>query len=313
MSVDDAAQCRQIVRTHARTFWLASHFLPSEKRRAAYALYAFCRVADDLVDLSASTSPGDVAGRLAEYQRRLHDALEGRPDGAVFRELLRAVRQHDIPPAVLHELLEGVGSDCTPSSYATWPELYGYCEGVASTVGEMCTSVFGVIGGEDVRRRAVTHARVLGVAMQLTNILRDVGEDARNGRCYLPEEDLAAFGLSREDVLRGVHSTDTRWQKLMTFQIARARSLYACAMPGIALLAPDSQRCASACAVGYAGILGAIESIGYDTFATRARLGLGARAAVAWTVWRTPVSRTEERAPAPAPRQQRDVPKVTWA
>ena len=311
MSVDDAAQCRQIVRTHARTFWLASHFLPSEKRRSAYALYAFCRIADDLVDLSASTSPTVVAGRLAEYRRRLHDALEGRPEGAVFRELLCAVRQHDIPPAVLHELLEGVASDCAPSPYATWLELYRYCEGVASTVGEMCTSVFGVIGGEDVRGRAVTHARVLGVAMQLTNILRDVGEDARNGRCYLPEEDLVAFGLSREDVLRGVHPTDDRWRKLMTFEIARARSLYACAMPGITLLAPDSQRCASACAAGYAGILGAIESIGYDTFATRARLGLGARAAVAWNVWRTPVSRTEDRAPAPRP--QREVPKVRWA
>ena len=311
MSVDDAAQCRQIVRTHARTFWLASHFLPSEKRRSAYALYAFCRVADDLVDLSRSTSADVIAGRLAEYRRQLHHALEGRPEGAVFRELLRAVRQHGIQPAVLNELLEGVASDCTPSSYATWPELYGYCEGVASTVGEMCTSVFGVSGGQDVRRRAVTHARVLGVAMQLTNILRDVGEDARNGRCYLPEEDLAAFGLTREDVLRGVPPTDARWRKLMTIEIARARSLYACAVPGITLLAPDSQRCASACAVGYAGILGAIESIGYDTFATRARLGFGARAAVAWNVWRTPVSRADER--APAQRQQRDAPKVTWA
>ena len=233
MSVDDAAQCRQIVRTHARTFWLASHFLPSEKRRSAYALYAFCRVADDLVDLSRSTSPDVIAGRLAEYRRQLHHALEGRPEGAVFRELLRAVRQHGIQPAVLNELLEGVASDCTPSSYATWPELYGYCEGVASTVGEMCTSVFGVSGGQDVRRRAVTHARMLGVAMQLTNILRDVGEDARNGRCYLPEEDLAAFGLTREDVLRGVPPTDARWRKLMTFEIARARSLYACALPGL--------------------------------------------------------------------------------
>jgi 15-cis-phytoene synthase len=311
MSVDDAAQCRQIVRTYARTFWLASHFLPSEKRRSAYALYAFCRVADDLVDLSASTPPAVVARQLADYRRQLRDALEGRPEGAVFRELLCAVRQHDIPPAVLHELLEGVASDCTPSSYATWPELYRYCEGVASTVGEMCTSVFGVGGGEEVRRRAVTHARVLGVAMQLTNILRDVGEDARNGRCYLPEEDLAAFGLSREAVLRGVHPTDARWRKLMAFEIARARSLYACAMPGIALLASDSQRCASACAVGYAGILGAIESIGYDTFATRARLGFGARAAVAWNVWRTPVRGTDERAPTPRP--PRDVRKVRWA
>jgi 15-cis-phytoene synthase len=312
MSVDDAAQCRRIVRTHARTFWLASHFLPPEKRRSAYALYAFCRIADDLVDLSATTSPAAVALRLGDYCRQLRGALAGNPEGPVFRELLRAVRLHDIPSSVLGELLEGVASDCTPSRYATWPELHRYCEGVASTVGEMCTHVFGVIGGDEARRRALTHARVLGVAMQMTNILRDIGEDARNGRCYLPEEDLAQFGLAREDVLRGLLPTDSRWQSLMSFEIARTRSLYTCAMPGITLLAPDSQRCASACAIGYAGILGAIESIGFDTFGTRARLGFGARAAVAWNVWRTPVSRASETK-APAARPQTEGPKVTWA
>jgi phytoene synthase len=176
----------------------------------------------------------------------------------------------------------------------------------------MCTYVFGVTGGDEVRRRALTHARILGVAMQLTNILRDVGEDARKGRCYLPDEDLAQFQLTREDVLRGLRPADPRWRALMAFEIARARSLYASAMRGIALLAPDSQRCATACAVGYSGILGAIEAIGYDTFATRARLGLGARAAVAWSVWRTPVAR-EAPEKVPARRPQTDGPKVTWA
>ena len=312
MSVDDAAQCRQIVRTHARTFWLASHFLSPEKRRSAYALYAFCRVADDLVDLAASTSPSVTAMRLDAYRGELQNTLDDRPAGPVFRELHRAVRMHDVPTAVLHELLEAIASDCAPMRYTTWPELYRYCEGVASTVGEMCTYVFGVTGGDEVRRKALTHARILGIAMQLTNILRDVGEDARKGRCYLPDEDLAQFQLKREDVLRGLRPTDRRWRGLMAFEIARARSLYASAMPGIALLAPDSQRCATACAIGYAGILGAIEAIGYDNFATRARLGLGARAAVAWSVWRTPVARaTMEK--APPFRQHTDGPKVTWA
>jgi phytoene synthase len=310
--VDDAAQCRQIVRTHARTFWLASHFLPSDKRRSAYALYAFCRVADDLVDRAASDSPADVALRFGEYCRQLRETLADRPKGAVFRELHRALRIHDIPAPVLHELLEAIASDCTPARYATWSDLYRYCEGVASTVGEMCTHVFGVAGGDDVRRRALTHARILGVAMQLTNILRDVGEDARRGRCYLPEEDFARFGLARAEVLRGLPATDMRWRSLMTFEIARARSLYACAMPGIALLAPDSQRCASACAIGYSGILGAIESIGYDSFASRARLGLGARAAVAWKVWRMPIPLGAEEK-APPIRTRPEGAKVTWA
>ena len=310
--MDDAAQCRQIVRTHARTFWLASHFLSPEKRRSAYALYAFCRVADDLVDLGSAGSPAVTAMRLDEYRRQLRDSLDGRPSGPVFRELHRAVRLHDVPADVLHELLEGIARDCVPARYATWPELYRYCEGVASTVGEMCTYVFGVAGGEEVRRTALTHARILGIAMQLTNILRDVGEDARKGRCYLPDDDLARFALRREDVLRGVRPSDPRWRGLMTFEIARARALYQAATPGIALLAPDSQRCAMACAIGYSGILGAIEAIGYDTFATRARLGLGARAAVAWNVLRTPVAPTAREQTAPM-RRQSDGPKVTWA
>jgi phytoene synthase len=310
--VDDAAHCRQIVRTHARTFWLASHFLTPEKRRSAYALYAFCRLADDLVDLSAQSSPTLTAMRLATYRRDLAEALSDRPHGPVFRELHRAVRQHDVPASVLHELLEGIACDCEPARYATWPELYRYCEGVASTVGEMCTYVFGVHGGDDARRRALTHARILGVAMQLTNILRDVGEDARKGRCYLPDEDLAAHGLTRDEVLAGLPPMDPRWRALMAFQIARARSLYEAATPGIAMLAPDSQRCASACAIGYSGILGAIEEIGYDTFATRARLGTRARAAVAWNVWRTPVSRTSPEK-APTIRPHSEGAKVTWA
>lgn len=310
--VDDAAQCRQIVRTHARTFWLASHFLTSEKRRSAYALYAFCRLADDLVDRATPGTRADVALRFGEYCRHLRETLADRPRGAVFRELHRVLRVHDIPPALLQELLEAIASDCTPSPYATWPDLYRYCEGVASTVGEMCTHVFGVPGGDDAHRRALSHARILGVAMQLTNILRDVGEDATKGRCYLPEEDLARFGLEAEEVLRGVSATDWRWRSLMKFEVARARSLYECAMPGIALLAPDTQRCAAACAIGYAGILGAIESIGYDTIATRARLGLGARAAVAWKVWRLPIPLGAMEHASPL-RARPEAASVTWA
>ena len=310
--MDDAAHCRQIVRTHARTFWLASHFLAPEKRRSAYAVYAFCRLADDLVDLAEQSSAMVTAMRLATYRRDLADALNGRPSGPVFRELQRAVQQHGVPAAVLHELIEGIALDCEPSRYATWPDLYRYCEGVASTVGEMCTFVFGVPGGEEARRRALTHARILGVAMQLTNILRDVGEDARRGRCYLPDEDLATYGLTRADVLAGVAPADPRWRAMMAFQIARARALYAAAMPGIALLAPDSQRCATACAIGYSEILGAIEAIGYDTFATRARLSARARAAVAWNVWRTPIAPSAPEKVASL-RPHTEGASITWA
>ena len=284
---DDARHCARLVREHARTFHYASWLLPPGKRRAANALYAFCRVADDMVDEAPVAGIGSVARRLAEYERQLDQALAGRPAGPVFRELHRVVAAYRVPTAVLHELLAGVARDLRPVRYASWAELVVYCEGVASTVGEMCTYVFGVAGGPATRERALRHARTLGVAMQLTNILRDVGEDARRGRCYLPEEDLAAFGLTAQDVLGNAQlHRDERWRPFMAFAVGRARSLYEAAAPGLALLAPDAQRCAVACATGYAGILGAIERAGYDTVSQRAHLGAAARAGVLLSAWR---------------------------
>ena len=174
-SNDDAAHCRRIVRTHARTFWLASRFLPPQKRRAAFALYAFCRVADDLVDLGTRDLSSDVSRLLVSYRHELDAALADRPSGPVFRELAAAASTYRVPHSVLHELLDGVARDCAPLRYDTWDELSLYCAGVASSVGEMCTYVFGVPGDAATRGRALAHARTLGVAMQLTNILRDIG------------------------------------------------------------------------------------------------------------------------------------------
>jgi phytoene synthase len=283
----DAAECAAIVRTHARTFTLASYLLPVEKRRAAYALYAFCRVADDLVDQAAPGREARLAEELGDYERQLGAALVGKPSGAVFREVAWVAREYEVPPEPLFELLDGVRRDLAPTQYATWRELEAYCEGVASSVGEMCTHVFGVPGGSDVRVRAVRYARTLGVAMQLTNILRDIGEDIHRGRCYLPDEDLAMFGLTRRDVLANpALSRDERWRPMMAFEVGRARALYEAAMPGIALLSHDAHRCARACATGYAGILGAIEAQGYDTISSRARISRRARLAVLWDAWR---------------------------
>lgn len=283
---DDARLCAMVARRHARTFTLASRFLPPAKRRAAYAVYAFCRTADDIVDLA---SPGDdSAAALDRYRLRLDAALHGDPDDAVFRELSRAVDEFGIPAATLQELLRGIARDLQPVRYSTWHALASYCEGVASTVGEMCAHVFGVEGGASGTAAAVRYARTLGVAMQLTNILRDVGEDAARGRCYLPDDELAAFGLTREHVLSGsaALAADERWRPLMAFQIGRARALYEAAVPGIALLAPDARRCAAACALGYAAILDAIEARSYDTITHRARVGHAARMALLWRVWR---------------------------
>ena len=268
---------------------MASQLLPAAKKRSAFALYAFCRVADDLVDDAGDEPPAILASRLQAMRVRLNAALAGQPDDALFREVAGAMHRHGIPAALLHELLDGIAVDCLPARFANWPQLEAYCEGVASSVGEMCTYVFGVEDGR-VQRAATIHARQLGVAMQLTNILRDVGEDARRLRCYLPDSDLAHFGLTRAEVLSGSVARDVRWRRLMQFEIARARELYAAAAPGLAMLSTDARRCATACATGYAAILDAIEALDYDTFTARAHLGPVARAAVLWGAWRAPLA-----------------------
>lgn len=314
MSDRDSQVCQRVVREHARTFHLASVFLPKHKRRAAFALYAFCRVADDIVDRAEQARADGVAAdpaviaALAAHEQKLQDALAGTPSDPVFRELDRVMREFGVPESVLRELLDGVSMDLAPVHYETWADLTTYCEGVASSVGEMCTYVFGVQGDSDVRTVALRYARTLGLAMQLTNILRDVGEDARRGRCYLPVQDLAACNLTPADILGGsLQASDLRWQRFMTQQLARARSLYQAAMPGIPLLSPDAQRCAWACAIGYSGILGAIERIGFDSLSQRARLGTTERLGVLWKVWQTrPVSQAGRPHPLAAG------PQLAW-
>jgi phytoene synthase len=212
-----------------------------------------------------------VRRRLDEYRRRAAGAIEGRVHEPVLRELAWAIRRFDVPVAAVDELLAGVARDLEPARYRCWSDVVEYCAGVASSVGEMCAAVFGVPAAPTERQRALGHARTLGLAMQLTNILRDVGEDAARGRCYLPDDDLEAFGLTREDVLtRSAALKDAGWRALIAFEIDRARSLYREAMPGIAMLEQDARRCATVCAAGYAEILRAIERRGGDPLSGRA-------------------------------------------
>ncbi len=288
MPAADTQICERIARTHARTFYLAALFLPPEKRRGAFALYSFCRLADDTVD--EALSPGasrETKRRLTGYARSLDAVYAGDLSGdPVFREVAWTVRRFSLPQSPLSELLEGVSKDFDECRYRTWDELEAYCAGVASSVGEMCTYVFGVDGDAAELQQAISHARTLGTAMQLTNILRDIGEDARRGRCYLPEEDLAAYDLTPAHVLDGsaLRRRDA-WSGMMRAQVERARALYGMAYPGIALLQHDSQRCASACAVGYAGILDVLERNHFDSFTRRASLGWPARARVLMHCW----------------------------
>jgi phytoene synthase len=267
------AHCTALTAQHSRTFYLASRLLPAEKQPAIHALYAFCRVSDDTVDRAR----GDAAQALAAWRARLVDpAAAG--DDPVVRAWTHARRRYNIPLPYANQLLDGVGRDVLQKRYETFEDLATYAYGVASTVGLMSMHIIGFRGPQ-----AIPYAVKLGVALQLTNILRDVGQDWHAGRLYLPQEELARFGLSEADVAAGV--VDARWRAFMRFQISRNRRLYAEARPGIALLDTEGRLAIAAAARLYGAILDDIERHDYDVFSRRAhtsRLRKLRELAVAW-------------------------------
>ncbi|HMA35199.1 MAG TPA: squalene/phytoene synthase family protein [Chloroflexia bacterium] len=273
--------CSAIIRAHSASFYFSARLLPPAKRRAILALYAFCRLSDDLVDgARARGLAPDAAGHaLTTWAHRCRPLQPGPEETApVVLAWADTRRRFAIPQALADELLAGVRMDLTIARYATWADLWIYCYRVASTVGQMSLHITGAI-----HRAAVNYAIRLGVALQLTNILRDVGEDARQGRIYLPLADLARFGYPPRALLDGV--LDDRFIALMRFEIARARALYAQAWPGIALLAADSRLAVGAAASVYRAILGHIETQGYDVFQHRARVPTRAKLALLPRVW----------------------------
>lgn len=270
------AHCTALTAEHSRTFYLASRLLPAEKQPAIHALYAFCRVSDDTVDRAR----GNAARALAAWRARLVDpAAAG--DDPVVRAWTHARRRHNIPLRYASQLLDGVGRDVVQKRYETFEDLATYAYGVASTVGLMSMHIIGFRGPQ-----AIPYAVKLGVALQMTNILRDVSQDWHAGHLYLPQEELARFGLSEADVAAGV--VDARWRAFMRFQIRRTRRLYAEAQPGIALLDGDGRLAIAAAARLYGAILDDIEAHNYDVFSRRAHTGRRRKLrelAVAW--WQT--------------------------
>ena len=256
--------CTALTRVHSRTFFLASGLLPAERRPAVRALYAFCRVTDNVVDQAG----GDAPERLEAWRRRAlaHTAAADDPVALAWTD---ARLRYGIPRRYAEQLIEGVSRDLRPARYASFEDLAAYCYGVASTVGLMAMHIIGFAGPE-----AIPYAVKLGVALQLTNILRDVGEDWRAGRVYLPQDELALFGLCDADLAEGAVSE--RWRAFMRYQIDRNRTLYAEAAPGIALLAQEGRLAITAAAELYRAILGQIEANDMDVFSRRARVsGLG--------------------------------------
>jgi phytoene synthase len=253
--------CEQITRQHSRTFFLASGLLPKDKRQAARALYAFCRVSDDIIDRSLH------AGRLDELSGWRGRALASHPPASDLVAVAWADTRarFGIPLRYAEQLLDGVASDLSKSRYQTFDELAAYAYSVASTVGLMAMHIIGFSGPE-----AIPFAVKLGVALQVTNILRDIAEDWRNGRVYLPQEDLARFGLTDADLAAG--KVTPAWRAFMRFQIVRVRRLYTESWPGIAMLKEDGRFAIAAATDLYEAILDDIEAHDYDVFSRRAHL-----------------------------------------
>ncbi len=254
------SQCEMVTREHSRTFFIASALLPQEQKQAMRALYAFCRVSDDLVD----RNPDNKAQSLADWRQR---SLLATPpeDDFVAWAWVDARTRYQIPRQYAEQLLDGIATDLTQSRYETFDELAHYCYAVASTVGLMAMHIVGYSGKE-----AIPYAVKLGVGLQMTNILRDVAEDWRNGRLYLPQNELAAHGLTEQDIENGV--VDDRWRAFMRFQIDRTRRLYAEALPGVAYLGRRGRFAVGAAAELYQAILDDIEASDYDVYTRRAHV-----------------------------------------
>ena len=256
--------CRRITQTYARTFYLASHALPRATRSHAFAVYAFCRWADNGVDDAADLA--DATARLDHARNVLDLAYSSAPSSPGLLAFRQTVRERAIPKDLFADLLDGMAMDLTVARYPDFGALDLYCYRVAGVVGLMMTHVF---GHRDAR--CLSHAVELGRAMQLTNILRDVAEDLGKGRIYLPQDELAAFGIPESQLAEG-RVTDN-FRALMRAQIARARRDYRDSEAGIPDLAGDSSRL-TVLLMGrlYAGILDAIERLDYDVFRHRAHV-----------------------------------------
>ncbi|MEO3779345.1 phytoene/squalene synthase family protein [Micromonospora sp. B11E3] len=283
METDLAAaydRCRELHRRHGRTYYLATRLLPAWKRRHVHALYGFTRYADEIVDRIEDASPDERAARLDGWSARFLAGLDGAPvDDPLLPAVLHTIAVFDLDRADFAAFLRSMAMDLTVTSYRTYDDLLDYMEGSAAVIGTMMLPILG--SSDPVAAREP--ARQLGLAFQLTNFVRDVAEDLDRGRTYLPDEDLAAFGVTRQDLLAaaaGRRSTP-RIRELIAYEVTRAQAHYAAAAPGIPLLAAGSQACMRTAYALYGGILDEVAAQGYDVFARRARVPGRRRLAVA--------------------------------
>ncbi len=275
-------RCRGLNARHGKTYFLATRLLPVDRRPAVHALYGFARWADDIVDdLDSTATPGERARALVALEAQLTEGLRhGRATEPVIRALADTAGRYGIEHQHFTDFLSSMRSDLTVGGYASYEALGRYMHGSAAVIGLQMLPVLGTVGPSE---QAAVHAAALGVAFQLTNFLRDVGEDLDRGRLYLPTELLAAYGVDRErfEWSRSTGTRDGRITDVLRAAAAHNRAVYRAALPGIAMLAPVSRPCIRTAFVLYSGILDAIEADGYAVLHRRAVVPRRRRAAVA--------------------------------
>jgi phytoene synthase len=263
--------CRRLHAEHGKTYYLATLLLPAHKRPHVWALYGFARYADEFVDSLEAPDPQalvDWGGAFLEGLSR------GSTEHPVGMAMLHTMRRWNIPRAHVEAFLESMRMDITVTGYPTYADLEHYMYGSAAVIGLQMLPIL-----EPVAPEAAARARTLGEAFQMSNFIRDVGEDLRRGRVYLPQEDLDVFGVTREMLQEGRVTPPVR--ELLRFEIERTRALYAFAEPGIDMLHPTSRDCVRTAFTLYGGILDSVEAAHYQVLTQRVRVPTTRRLAVA--------------------------------
>ncbi len=271
----DFARCAAITRQSSSNFYYAFKLLGAERRRALYAAYAFCRFVDDIAD---DDHVRDPALLLRRWREELDRVYRGDPTRAISRALADSVRRFSIPRRYFDEIIDGVEMDLARKRYRTFEELRLYCYRVASAVGLVCIEIFGYRNP-----RTRIYAENLGLAFQLTNIIRDVREDAERGRIYLPLEDLERFAVTEEEVLCGRHSD--RFERLMEYQARRAREFYTLAERELAPEDRSNLLTAEAMRLIYRALLHRIEKSRYRVLDGKLRLSAPHKILLVTAAW----------------------------
>lgn len=273
-------RCRELNASHGKTYYLATLLLPPQKRPYVHALYGFARYADEIVDdLSSTLTEEEKADLLRTWgEAFLSDVRRGWSDDPVCMAVVDTVRTWDIPLAHFEAFLHSMAMDLTVTEYQTYDDLYEYVYGSAAVIGLQMVPIL-----EPTSPEAYPRATDLGVAFQLANFIRDVGEDLERGRVYLPLDDLARFGVTRADLEARTMTQAIR--QALGFQVERVRELEERSRPGIDMLDPSSRDCIEAARVLYCGIVDEVERNDYDVFSHRATVPMRRRLAVAGPAW----------------------------